>query len=162
MHGILETEGEQWILRFERQLPSDPQRVWQAVTDADELTRWYPTSIEGDRVAGAPLRMVFEGDDGPPLSGEVIRFEAPKVFEFSEGENLLGFTVEPAASGSLLRFVHRFGKGASAARTATGWHICLDQLQAHLAGQSLGVSQDARWAELHPEYVKRFVEEGSA
>lgn len=160
MHGILESEQDHWVLRFERQLSVSPERVFQAVTQDDELKHWYPTTIEGERVAGAALRLEFTGDDGPPLEGQLLAIQAPSLFEFTEGSNHLKFVMDARDGGCWLTFVHRFEKGGSGspARTASGWHICLDLLEAQVTGQAAAWSRDDRWSDLHAEYVERFVE----
>ena len=56
--GRLErAEGGEVRLRFERRFPQPPDTVWRALTEPEQLQAWFPTTIEGERVAGAPLRL---------------------------------------------------------------------------------------------------------
>ena len=50
----------------------------------------------------------------------------------------------------------------TAARTAAGWHECLDRLACELAGQPVPFAAGERWAEVHPGYVAAFGPGGSA
>src|ERR1700737_5024670 len=60
MFGTLEqTDDGPSRLRFVRILPHPPERVWRAITEPDELIHWFPTTIEGERAAGAALRFSF-------------------------------------------------------------------------------------------------------
>ena len=64
--GTLTRGGTAHSLRFERDLPDAPEKVWRALTDGDELAHWFPAAIQGAREAGAKLIFVF-----PPEPGQV-------------------------------------------------------------------------------------------
>jgi uncharacterized protein YndB with AHSA1/START domain len=42
MNGSLETVDNRPALRFERHLDHAVERVWRAITEPEELRRWYP------------------------------------------------------------------------------------------------------------------------
>jgi uncharacterized protein YndB with AHSA1/START domain len=68
MYGTLEQRDDgRWQLRFTRTLRHPPDKVWRAITEPEHLAQWFPTTIEGDRAAGAPLRFSFPGDQWPPF-----------------------------------------------------------------------------------------------
>ena len=46
-------------ITFARHVPHEIDKVWAAVTEPDQLKVWFPTSIDGDRAAGAPLKFEF-------------------------------------------------------------------------------------------------------
>jgi hypothetical protein len=58
-----------WQLRFTRVLSHPVEKVWRAITEPDHLAHWFPTTIEGERAAGAPLRFSFEEDQWPARDG---------------------------------------------------------------------------------------------
>lgn len=61
-YGDLEQlEDGRWQLRFTRSFRHPPEKVWRAISEPEHLARWFPTTIEGERVAGAVLRFAFPG-----------------------------------------------------------------------------------------------------
>ena len=155
MNGTLRTIDGRNTLHFERRLRHPVEKVWRALTVADELRHWFPAAIEGERALGAPLRFVFDGDAAPPTEGEVTAFEPPKLFEFTWGGELLRWELRPDDAGCLLRFTHTFKDRAGAASLAAGWHGCLDALGALLAGTP-GEIMSPDWAARHEEYTAQF------
>ena len=55
-NGTLETIDGKPTIRFTRRLDHPPERVWRALTEPDELKRWFPDTIVVERWAvGATL-----------------------------------------------------------------------------------------------------------
>ena len=158
--GILRVHDDgRYVLRFERQLAHRPERVWRALTEPDELKRWFPTAIEGERAPRAKIRFVF-GEAAPraadvpelltrdpeDLDGEFTEFDPPRVLAYTWGDEDLRWELEPTAEGCRLTFIHTFTEGSGiphpggprkkAARTAAGWDICLASLEALLDGDT--------------------------
>jgi uncharacterized protein YndB with AHSA1/START domain len=155
--GQLEQNGDRWRLRFTRRLPHPPEKVWRALTEPEHLAAWFPTDIEGDRVAGAPLRFVFRKGEGPTIDGEMIAYEPPSVLELRWGsEETLRFELQPDGEGTVLTFLDTFDELGKAARDAAGWHACLDALAHHLDGAEAPGNPTDRWQQLHKSYIERF------
>ncbi len=75
MYGSLERlDDGRWVVRFTRMLSHLPEKVWRAITESEHLTHWFPTTIEGERAAGAPLRFSFPGGQAPPFEGEMLAY----------------------------------------------------------------------------------------
>jgi uncharacterized protein YndB with AHSA1/START domain len=155
-NGQLEAGGDSWRLRFTRSLPHPPEKVWRALTEPEHLDAWFPTTIEGDRQAGAALRFRHRHADLPPIEGEMLAYEPPSVLEFRWGEDTLRFALEPDGTGTTLTLVDTIGELGKAARDGAGWHTCLDQLAFHLDGQEPPWSSSERWGEVHDSYVDDF------
>ena len=153
MHGRLEQlDDGRWQLRFERRLPHPPEKVWRALTEPEHLEHWFPTTIEGEREAGAPLHFSFRNGEAPAFEGEMLAYEPPSLLELRWGDDVLRLELRPEGDGTvltLLDILYDRGKGA---RDAAGWHVCLDKLAAHLGGAD---SQTA-WQDVHDDYVERF------
>jgi uncharacterized protein YndB with AHSA1/START domain len=156
VHGRLEPVGDRWQLHFTRKLPHPPDKVWRALTEPEHLAAWFPTDIEGERAAGAPLRFVFREGEMPPVDGEVITYDPPSALELRWGDEMLRFDLRPEGEGTVLVFVNTFDDLGKAARDAAGWHACLDLLDYHLAGQEAPCTPGERWRDVHRWYVEHF------
>jgi uncharacterized protein YndB with AHSA1/START domain len=137
--------------------------VWRAITEPDHLEAWFPTTIEGDRTAGAKLRFEFPFDGAPPQFGEMITYEPTSLMEFRWGdEDTLRFELRPDGDGSELSLINTFDEIGKAARDAAGWHSRLDVLDHHLRAQDPPWNPEERGLDLIPEYAERFGPEASA
>jgi len=156
VHGQLDQIDGRWQLEFVRKLSHAPEKVWRALTEPEHLVAWFPAAIEGERVAGAPLRFVFSNDEGAAVEGEMITFEPPSLLEYRWGDETLRFELRPEGDGCVLTFVNRFDEKGKAARDGAGWHSCLDLLEYHLSGDEAPWGPGERWKQVHPSYVERF------
>jgi uncharacterized protein YndB with AHSA1/START domain len=143
-------------LRFTRELAHPIERVWRAVTEPEHLARWFPTTIEGERAPGAALRFSFPGGEAPPFDGEMLAYEPPSLMELTWGDDIVRLELRPTASGTELTLLDTLDERGKAARDATGWHTCLDRLEAHLQGDPNAREQISTWNQVHPRYVERF------
>ena len=139
---LVKLEGRDAV-RYERVYPHAPERVWRALIEPDSIKAWFPAAIHGlaaaadERRTGAKLRFVFEGDDGPELEGELRACEPPRLLEYTWGTDLLRFELSEASGGKhcKLVFTVSFEERSHAARDASGWHACLDNLERTLEGK---------------------------
>jgi uncharacterized protein YndB with AHSA1/START domain len=154
-YGELERDGQRAVLSFTRQLPHPPQKVWRALTEAEHLEAWFPTTIEGELAPGARLRFAHRDDVVSPFEGEMLAFEPPSLMEFLWGEDLLRFELRPDGDGSVLTLAHTFDELGKAARDGAGWHACLDMLACALRGEAAPWSSSDRWREVRDAYVER-------
>jgi uncharacterized protein YndB with AHSA1/START domain len=155
--GSWERVGTASVLRFRRRLAHSPQKVWAALTDDEHLAGWFPTTVEGERAAGAPLRFSFRQSEGEPFDGEMTVFEPPRVMELRWADDVLRFEIEPESDGGgcVLSLSVTFPEHGKAARDAAGWHVCLEQLAHVIGGTVAPWDPPDRWREVHPRYVAR-------
>jgi uncharacterized protein YndB with AHSA1/START domain len=153
--GRLEPRDDRWQLRFTRNLPHPPEKVWRALTEPEHLAAWFPADIQGERAAGAALRFVHRDGEGPTNVGEMIRYDPPSVLELRWGDDTLRFELQPDGSGTVLTFVNTFDELGKAARDAAGWHACLDLLGCDLDEEQPPWSPTERWQAVHASYVER-------
>jgi uncharacterized protein YndB with AHSA1/START domain len=161
---LIETEDGIGV-RFERRLRHPPERVWRAITETDELAKWFPArpEIGGERRVGALLTFSYPSNEAPAETGEIVEFDEPRTFAFTwrsskpggAGEQLLRFEIEPDGEGSRLVFTHELPL-KDTAKVAAGWQLCLDDLEAALAGAPHGEFPEDRWVELHEAYAEEF------
>ena len=157
MNGELERRGDQWRLRFTRELAYPAEKVWRAVTEPAHLDAWFPQRIIGEWRVGAPLKFESRRGELPAFDGEVLACEPPSLLEFRWGTDVIRFEIVPKAeTGCTFVLSDMFGELGKAARDAAGWHTCLDFLAHHLTGTAPGWTTGERWNEVHPGYVERF------
>ncbi len=159
--GQLNRTEDRAVLEFRRRLAHPPEVVWEALTDPDQLAAWFPTSIDGERVAGAPLTFRFEHVEIDPMHGEMLRCEPPSLLEFTWGGDRLTFGLEPDGGGTAMTFTVVLEELGKATRDGAGWHQCLEVLDRSLAGDSDRDHDPRRWRELRDAYAERFGPEAS-
>jgi uncharacterized protein YndB with AHSA1/START domain len=157
MYGTLDQLPDgRFQLRFTRTLPHPVERVWRAITEPEHLAHWFPTTIEGERAAGAALRFSFPGGEAPPFEGELLAYEPLSLMELRWGTDIVRLELRPTATGTQLTLLDTLDERGKAARDGAGWHVCLDNLEADLRGEPDPGEHASGWSEVHPRYVERF------
>src|SRR5438874_9112523 len=156
-------DGAKWTLVLVRDLSHPPARVWEALTDPEQLREWAP--FDSDRSLGAvgTAKLSTVGAPAPHVSEtRVKRADAPRLLEFSWGEQDIRWELEPLGGGSTrLTLWHNIDRNYIS-MGAAGWHICFDVLERLLAGRPIGriVGAEAMkfggWQRLNAEYAKQF------
>ncbi len=154
--GQMDIRDGRVLLTFQRRLPHRPEKVWRGLTEPEHVAAWFPTTIDGDHVAGAPLTHRFRELQLPPLTGEMLAFEPPTLLELLWGDEHLRFDLVPDGEGTLLTFTCSFDEIGRAARDGAGWHACLDLLGFAVADTAAPWSSADRWTQLNERYKERF------
>ncbi|HWF53263.1 MAG TPA: SRPBCC domain-containing protein [Solirubrobacteraceae bacterium] len=155
--GVLDRSAPDPRLRYERRLQHAPELVWRALTEDEHLDAWFPTTIEGERATGAPLRFAFPAElSVPPMEGRVLTFDPPRLLEFVWGPDTLRFELHADGRATRLVFTVTLEAIGKAARDGAGWHVCLENLVLDLNGEAHRAGQDGRWRQVHPAYVAGF------
>ncbi|WP_407318013.1 SRPBCC family protein [Isoptericola halotolerans] len=129
--------------------------VWDAVTSAERLPRWF-LPVEGDLTPGG--RYQLEGNAG----GTVERCAAPESFsvtwEFGGSVSWLQITLAETIDGTVLELVHEapvppeaweYGPGA----VGVGWDLALMGLGLHLDTGAAGDPREADAWSVSPDGV---------
>jgi uncharacterized protein YndB with AHSA1/START domain len=154
--SVEQVQPGSWQLRFTRTLAHPQETVWRAITEPEHLAHWFPTTIEGERAAGAALRFTFPGGQAPPMEGVMIAYDPQSLVEFQWGPDIIRLELTPVEEGTLLTLLDTLEERGKAARDSAGWHTCLDALEGAL-GDGEDFSQDkSRWSEVHSHYVESF------
>jgi uncharacterized protein YndB with AHSA1/START domain len=151
----VEIDGQPAV-RFVRTYSHPIERVWAAVTTPEGLGRWFPSQVEIDLQPGG---VVVFGDDphreGHP--GRVLACDPPRYLAFTWGDNELRFQLESIEGGGCrFTLIDRLDGRDTAARQAAGWHVCLAELDKHLAGDpNIGLDHANLdgWFPLYDAYV---------
>jgi uncharacterized protein YndB with AHSA1/START domain len=156
-------DGDKWTLVLVRELRHPPAKVWQALTDPAELREWAPFDADRSLASTGTVTLTTVGAPTPVVSeSRVTRAEAPKLLEYSWGDNEMRWQLEPLGAGTRLTLWHNIDR-RYISMGAAGWHICIDVLDHLLAGDPLGriVAGEAmkfEWPRLNAEYTKQFGE----
>ena len=155
-------DGEKWTLVLVRELSHAPAKVWKALTDPDELREWAPFDSDRSLATVGTATLTTVGTPTPMFSQtQVTRADAPKLLEFTWGDQNLRWELEPRGSGTRLTLWHNIDR-RFISMGAAGWHICFDVLDAFLAGDPFGrtvgpdVMKFGGWQRLNAEYAKQF------
>lgn len=132
-------------VRREVVIEAPQERVWRAITEPDELVRWFPDKIaEVDLRPGGAIRI--EWQDGEFDDGTVDVLAQPSRFAFrwhgagfDSPETLVEFTLEAVGDGTRVVVVESgFSKVREEKRSAAwqdndgGWAKELGELKAYL------------------------------
>jgi len=141
---MTDKKRDERTFEMELDLRHPPETVWQALTDARELTRWFPARAEVEpRVGG---RVLFARDmPGCAFDTRVDRWEPnqrlrllePKEHDGAPVELAMDFQLTARKGGTSLRLVHSgFGRGADwddeFAGISRGWAYELRMLRRYL------------------------------
>jgi uncharacterized protein YndB with AHSA1/START domain len=159
--GVLDRADGQPTLRFRRRFSQERPMVWRALSEPEHLEKWFPTTIEGERKAGADLRFVFRENEAPAFEGEMLAFDPPELMELQWGEDRLRFELHAEQGETVLDLTVRLGEVGKAARDGAGWHACLDLLACEVAARPAPWTSSDRWRQVRQAYIDSFGPEAS-
>jgi uncharacterized protein YndB with AHSA1/START domain len=106
---------------------------------------------------------MIDGDEREDLPATVRRADRPSLLEYTWGDDLLRWELEPAVDGDGTRLTlrHTLATPDMEAMVAAGWHLCVEVLRRLLDGTPVPVirGQDARnfgWEDLRAAYAEKF------
>ncbi len=164
----VQKDGDNWTLILARDLRHSPEKVWEALTDPEQLREWAPFDASGNLGQVGAVKLTTVGMPGEQITeSRVTRADAPKVLEYTWWGKDLRWELEEQGGGTRLTLWHNLDRHYIA-MVAAGWHICLDVLDRLLGGTPIGriVAGDAMkygWQDLNAGYAREFgTEKGGA
>jgi uncharacterized protein YndB with AHSA1/START domain len=127
-----------------RSIAAEPQRVWDAFTNAAEYAAWiwpadWQTTCSIDPRVGGTFTVASE-PQGMSVAGTyrevdpITRLVLTWRWHDDSDESLLTITFAPTATGTHLTLVHEnFANEESRAAHEQGWGDCLDRLPGYLS-----------------------------
>jgi uncharacterized protein YndB with AHSA1/START domain len=145
--GIVTVDGDYASLEFERVMSHSPEEVWNAITNPDQLARWFMTDAKIDGRRGGKIEF-WSGTSKLHVTGEILIWSPPRVFEyewnldprpeFPTGErSIVRWEIVHEGDHSLVRMTHRHLTRQSSRGFSSGTHVFLDRLEASLDGLPL-------------------------
>lgn len=131
-------------IELETTVEASADAVFRALTEADRLARWFPSSAESDPHTGGSFSYRFEFDDAErnhTYTGEYLEVSPGRAVRYpwqtGLGPTEVAFHLEPAGDGTLVRLVHSgWGEGGdwdeSVEQHRQGWGAFLDNLKAYV------------------------------
>jgi uncharacterized protein YndB with AHSA1/START domain len=150
----LELDGRPAV-RFVRTYPHSIDTVWAAITEPAQSALWFPSIMTIEpRVGGL---VSFTGDPHMPDStGSVLAYDPPRELAFSWGADEMHLGLVASGGGCVLTLINVLEHRSAAARNASGWHVCLHQLDRLVSGTVAGGphATDAQdWRPIYDAYV---------
>jgi uncharacterized protein YndB with AHSA1/START domain len=158
----IQRDGSRWTLVFVRQLKHPPSKVWLALTDPAHLKEWAPFDADRNLGSTGAAKLNLVGATAPQAFASEVRLaEAPRLLEYTMGDDVLRWELEAIESGTRLTLRQTLDDPTWAPKVAAGWHICLDVAERALGGHPIGrlLAGDAKrfgWERLNAEYAERF------
>ncbi len=148
--GTLETIDSRAALRFERHLPHPIERVWRAVSEPQELARWFVAPVHWTPITGETFEAYGQ-------RGEVTAVNPPRLLEWIFAGERFSFELSRDGDACRLVFTHVLTERALGAQHAAGWEAYLDRLEGTLNGATVTVEvAHAPVGELHERYAALF------
>ena len=118
-------------------IEAPPRRVFEALTRADDLKRWWPEDAESEPRVGGRLVLHWSTDNRLETRFSVFVPDREIAYPFY-GEHL-AFRLTPAGTGTTVAVEHRCGPDA-ATHVADCWRSLLPGLKALLEGAAAGAA----------------------
>ena len=164
VEASVQSKEGRWSLRMERDLPHSLERVWAALTKADQVRHWAPyvPARDLDVVGDVLLPQAERGEPAQetPEPGQVLEAERPRLLVLLWGGHVVRYELAPIPSGQVhLVLTHTFDHREDAPDYASGWHLCLAALAARLDGQDVPpvaghAALEFGWQALRDDYAK--------
>ncbi len=151
MLAVLEKNKNGYQAKYERHLKFPVERVWEALTDNDKLSKWFQELSIEELKAGGKIK--FDMQDGTYEELEIIEVKLFSVLEYTWGEDRVRFELYQEANGCRLVLIETIKEITDhTSKDLAGWHVCLDTINALLGGNSYG-QRENEWNTWFKEYV---------
>ena len=132
----VQSAGDQWMLVFVRVLGHSPAEVWDALTDPNALAQWSPfeTDHRLDKIGSVTITTV-DGENRMDSPSQVRVADRPSRLEYTWGDDVVRWELEPIEAGTRLTLRHTHGNRAWMPKLAAGWDLCLGVADRLMGGE---------------------------
>ena len=138
----VESEGDYASLIFERRFLHAQETVWKAITEPEQLAKWYMTKAKIDGKVGGIIDFI-SGPSHFHITGKISIWDPPNIFEHEwnvaplplrpKGESaIIRWELHLEGEETVLRLIHRHLTRQTSFGFAPGTHDFLDQLALYL------------------------------
>jgi len=160
--GVLGTRDDgKAVVRFERHLAHPIERVWSALTEPDELIRWWgDADVDLREGGGFTMRWLNTDEEGNSavMNATITKLDPPHVLETrGDMHGVLRWELQPRGDGTVLTFSSTLElPDEFRTKVIAGWHMHLDALAEALEGGRADlVNISGRWEPIHERYLAR-------
>lgn len=144
----MEVQGDRATLVLRRLLRHPPMVVWRAITEPEQIRKWYLTTAVVEGRPGGKVDLIT-GQSWVHATGRILTWDPPRVYEhewnvtkeestFRSGEqSVVRWELNPQDGGTLLVLRHRGLTRKTADVFRHGLPGFLDRLEAQLDGRPL-------------------------
>lgn len=136
---------------YVRRLNHSAAEVWAYLTENEKLKQWFSELEIQSLEPGGVIHFNF--GDGNYEQIEILDVETNKRFSFTwPPKNTVRFELKETAGGCELTFREfLYEIDDHTAKDLTGWHVCLDVIEALLDGKSIE-NRKEYWEKYYPIY----------
>ncbi|OAI40136.1 hypothetical protein AYO38_06405 [bacterium SCGC AG-212-C10] len=144
-----------YAVRYERTSRHSADRLWKAISRAEEVSAWmdYPASI--DLQLGGAYFVDFSKASEGEIAGVICRLEPGRVLGYVWGWSVCEWTIEADGDGCRYTFIQNglADRGEGEEGLIAGWHGFFDQLDEYLDAIPLDLARHrATWNERKAPY----------
>lgn len=136
---------------YKRKVNHSVAEVWSYITENTKLKQWFSELEIKELKPGGDIHFNF-GDGSHELI-EILDVEPNRLFSFTwPPKNSVRFELRETKNGCELTFKEiLYEINEHTARDLTGWHVCLDMIEALLDGETIE-DRHSEWELHYPAY----------
>ena len=121
-------------MRFEREVPRPPEKVWAALTVPERVADWLGTPIQIDGHVGGKFVVAFAHGGEDMVEATIVACDPPRLLALEWGDSIIRWEMTPTASGCRMVF-HQTGLDTWwFMGGAAGWMGMIDDIVAIACG----------------------------
>ncbi|SCC29865.1 SRPBCC family protein [Bacillus wiedmannii] len=153
MLAVIDKQGNEYVVQFERYFSYSIEEVWSVLTENSKLKKWMSNlQIESLKTGGI---IKFDMMDGSFINIDILECQVNSVLEFTWDKDRVRFEIHKEESGTLLllkEYIHVVTDHTP--KDIAGWHICLNLFSSVLEGEEKEFSKD-EWQQWFETYKVR-------
>lgn len=140
-----------YVARYERHWHHPVEDVWSWLTENDKLLQWFPELEVEELRAGGVIKFKMTDDTFIPM--EILELTKDAVLSYTWDEDRVRFelSAEPDGGCRLVFSEHLHKITTHTPRDLAGWHVCLDVIEALLAGRTIASRKEV-WSVWYEKY----------